>query len=90
MSYIYQIYPHHTISNIEWIEYEDIVPLDEEGYYIIYVKAVDSDKNVKYINSEQLIIDLTAPTAKITMNENTWNSFKDDLNNIVSMLLEDN
>lgn len=70
------------IDNIEWTEYEDIVPLDEEGYYIIYVKAVDSDKNVKYINSEQLIIDLTAPTANITMNENTWNSFKDDLNNI--------
>ena len=70
------------IDTLEWTEYKDIVPLNEEGYYVIYVKAIDSDNNVKYINSEQLIIDLTAPTATITMNENTWNNFTEDLNNI--------
>ena len=70
------------IDALEWTEYEDIVPLTEEGYYVIYVKVIDSDNNVKYINSEQIIIDLTAPTATITMNENTWNIFTEDLNNI--------
>lgn len=71
------------IENItDWTEYTDIVTLKTEGYYVIYVKAIDSENNVKYINSEQLILDKTAPIATITMNDNTWSTYTEDLSNV--------
>ncbi len=66
----------------EWNKYENIVNLTEEGYYTIYVKALDTADNTYYVNSELIVLDLNPPIATITMNNKTFNSFRDNLSNI--------
>lgn len=66
----------------EWTPYESIVNLTEEGYYTIYVKALDTSDNTYYVNSELIVLDLNPPVATITMNDKKFSSFKDNLSNI--------
>ena len=66
----------------EWKSYEGIVNLTEEGYYTIYVKALDTADNTYYVNSELIVLDLNPPVATITMNDKKFSSFRDNLSNI--------
>ena len=70
------------LENINWLEYTDIVTLNEEGYYVVYAKVIDEDDNIKYISSEQLTLDLEGPNATIKMEYNTWNTSTEDLSSV--------
>lgn len=71
------------INNItSWNTYSDIVQISEEGFYIIYVKVIDTLDEVYYINSELLVLDLSNPTASISFDDNTWDTYKDNIENI--------
>lgn len=65
-----------------WTKYESLVKITEEGYYTIYVKVIDKNDNVIYINSERLVVDLEEPTVTLSMNDNKWTSESNDLKNI--------
>ena len=72
-----------SIKNIsEWIEYEDVVSLDKEGKYIVYIKIVDQDDRNYYINSDLLFFDLEGPDITVNFGINSWNSYKEDLNSV--------
>ena len=43
--------------------------IEEEGNYTVYVKIVDKNDQITYINSERLVIDLNEPVVKISMND---------------------
>ncbi len=49
------------LENVQWEIYRDTFYLENDGYYVIYVKAVDNAGNVVYISSDGIVIDRTAP-----------------------------
>lgn len=71
------------IVNIgDWKLYENITTVDKEGSYVIYVKAIDYNDNVDYINTDILVLDTTKPSAEISYENYKWNSSTSNLANI--------
>lgn len=64
-----------------WNDYEDIIQIDESGTYLIYVKIVDINNNISYINSDLLFLDLETSPLSIQMNDQKWTSFSEEPNN---------
>ena len=80
-------------SIVDWVEYNDIVNLDFEGYFIIYVKVVDQEDRNYYINSDVLFFDLFGPDIKTMLGDVSWNSYNASLdskyiNESVSLFVE--
>jgi len=67
----------------KWNSYENITEINEEGFYVVYAKIIDNNDNEIYLNSDLLIIDLTGAdiTISASFTDNTWKSFKTELNN---------
>lgn len=70
-----------------WSKYDGVVKLSEEGTYTIYVKVLDKNDTVTYLNSERLVIDLAEPTIEIKMAEKLINKSGETSKNI--NILED-
>lgn len=66
----------------DWEAYTDIKEINEEGFYVIYAKVVDYNDNITYLNTDLLVLDLTGAEINITLNNNSWNSFKTNLDNV--------
>lgn len=66
------------LQNVEWTEYENIVQIDEEGFYVIYVKIVDNNGNINYINSDLMVLDNTKSKIDINYQEYHWNNITSD------------
>ena len=49
------------MENAVYASYEEPIVLDEDGEYIIYVMIVDGGMNIRYLRSDRIIIDKTAP-----------------------------
>lgn len=64
---------------VDWQTYSQGVEISTEGYYVIYSKVVDSGSNVSYLNTDLLILDMTKPTASISLDETTWNDLRTEL-----------
>ena len=67
------------ISSItDWVSYTpgEVIEIKEEGFYIVYVKVVDANNTVSYLNTDLLVVDLSSPQVEIQMNETSWNSFE--------------
>ena len=60
------------LANVVWTPYTDIVRIDQEGFYVVYVKVVDNNSNVSYINSDLLVLDNTGSTIEISALGNQW------------------
>ena len=60
------------LENVSWIPYTDIVRIDDEGFYVIYVKIVDNNDNVSYINSDLLVLDNSGSDIDISAFGNHW------------------
>ena len=61
------------IDNIAiWENYNNSVNISDEGIYIIYIKIVDENNIVYYINSDVLILDKTASEVSINLKNVTW------------------
>ena len=67
-----------SIESIDWIPYSDTVTITEEGKYIIYVKTVDNNDNISYINSDVLILDNSEASIAITMGNNTYTNLMEN------------
>jgi len=63
-----------ALSNVEWTPYSDVVVLTDEGFYVVYVKLVDNNDNVSYINSDVLVLDNSASDVTITVGSDSWTS----------------
>lgn len=65
-----------------WTSYSDIQQITAEGVYIIYVKVVDYNDNVSYLNTDVLVLDLPGVAASVNLDDNNWTSLKANLNDI--------
>ena len=69
------------LENVTWNEYSGKVTISTSGYYVIYVKTIDTSDNVHYINSD--IIALNLNTSKnISLDSNIWDSLFTNLKNV--------
>lgn len=66
------------LEDVEWLLYDQIVTIEEEGIYVVYVKTVDNNENTFYLNSDLLILDLSGSTVNIKLNDLTWNTTIDN------------
>ena len=60
------------LENVSWVHYSDIVKIDDEGFYVIYVKLVDNNGNVSYINSDLLVLDNSGSDISINAFDSQW------------------
>lgn len=68
------------LNEIEaWEPYENIVTIEQSGYYVIYAKIVDENNKVSYINTDILVLNVSGFKTSITMDETTWNEYNTDL-----------
>lgn len=65
-----------------WIKYENMVTIDESGYYVIYAKILDSNDNITYINSDIMVLDNTGFKASIIIDDKSWIKYKEELNKV--------
>lgn len=66
----------------DWTLFENIAKIEEEGTYIIYVKTVDYNGNIDYLNTDILMLDLTNPKVQLKGKDKNWDSLKTNLANI--------
>lgn len=45
------------VNNIEWNIYNEEISLNEPGYYTYYFKITDTSNNIKYVNTDLIILD---------------------------------
>ena len=66
------------LENVSWIPYTDIVRISDEGFYVVYVKVVDNNSHVSYINSDLLVLDNSGSDITISAFGNQWNSINNN------------
>ena len=64
------------LENITWTPYTDIVQINDEGFYVVYIKIANGN-DTSYINSDLLILDKSGSTIDITLDNNHYNSIND-------------
>ena len=65
-----------------WTPYENITSIEDLGSYIIYVKAIDYNDNVSYINTDILVLDNTPVDVSLKMDDLVFDSFKTSLDEV--------
>lgn len=65
----------NSINN--WITYEDVTTITTSGNYVIYVKAIDINDNITYLNSDLLLLNMI-PIINININDASWNNLKNN------------
>ncbi len=65
-----------------WTSYTDVEQISTEGIYVIYVKVVDYDDNITYLNTDVLVLDLPGISASMNLDDNKWTSLKSNLSDI--------
>ena len=71
-----------NLNNLNWTEYKEPVSIENSGYYIIYVKTIDLDGNITYMNTDIMKFNKTGFIKEIKFNDNVWTDFKTELNNL--------
>ncbi len=68
-------------SITDWVSYTkgDVIEISEEGFYIVYVKAVLPDDEVHYLNTDLLVVDLSGPQVSIQIENTSFDTYKEDL-----------
>lgn len=69
-------------NEILWEPYENIVTIEESGYYVIYAKIVDENNKISYINTDILVLNVSGFKTSMTIDENVWDDYKGDLKKI--------
>lgn len=71
------------LSNLtKWEPYENVVTIEQSGYYVIYAKIVNENNEVSYINTDILVLNVSGFKTSITMEENIWDQYNSDLEEI--------
>ena len=67
----------------DWKVYDEIIQMNDEGFYVVYVKVIDDNENVIYVNTDLMVIDLTGSeiTISASFTDNTWKSFNTEVIN---------
>ena len=60
------------LENVSWTPYTGLVRITNEGFYVVYVKVVDNNSNVSYINSDLLVLDNSGSDITISAFGNNW------------------
>jgi hypothetical protein len=63
-----------------WTSYSDIVQITEEGQYIVYVKIVDYDDDITYLNTDILNLNFPGPSGILKFGNSQWKKLRSDLN----------
>ena len=71
-----------VVETLEFTPYQGIFEISEMGEYIIYVKTVDYDDNISYINTDILVLDKTKASINIRVGDLTFDSFKTSVDEI--------
>lgn len=58
-----------------WTEYNDIVKIEEEGTYVIYVKTIDYNDNEYYSNTDFLVLDQSNEGTNLKLNNYVWGDY---------------
>lgn len=66
----------------EWTLYENIVSISNDGVYVLYAKIIDIYGNISYINSDILVINKEGTIIDMSLNEETWNNYSNNLNSV--------
>lgn len=64
-----------------WTEYENILSITNEGYYIIYTKATNL-VNTYYANSDLIVLDLSGSDVNIKLKGLDYSTLKEELDNV--------
>lgn len=62
------------LENVSWTPYNGLVRITDEGFYVVYVKVVDNNSKVSYINSDLLVLDNSGSDITISAFGNNWTS----------------
>ncbi len=62
-------------SITEWEEYNDIVKINDEGTYVIYVKATDYNDREYYLNTDYLVLDQSNEGTSLKLDNYVWSDF---------------
>ena len=75
-----------TRSEIEsintWKTYQNVEQITADGKYVIYVKVVDNDDKVTYLNTDVLVVDQTPANIEISVLDSSYTSFKTTLDTV--------
>lgn len=65
----------------DWVSYNpgEVIEISEEGFYVVYVKIVDTENKVSYLNTDLLVVDLSKPEATITIKDTNYTDLRADL-----------
>ena len=70
-----------SLNSLEWNnQYNGIITISKKGSYVLYVKVVDYNDNVYYINSDRLNLNINSFYASISNNDLTWDTYHDPSN----------
>ena len=59
-------------SITDWIEYNGTFKINPDNKYVVYAKITDNDGNVKYLNSDGIVLDATVPVIEGIENGKTY------------------
>lgn len=67
----------------DWKIYDEVIQMNDEGFYVVYVKVIDDNDNEIYVNTDLMVIDLTGSeiTISSSFTDNTWKSFNTEVLN---------
>jgi len=72
-----EVISREQLDSLEWLEYKDVVSISEEGIYTIYVKLIDDNGVVSYINSDAFVLDNTPAEIDVSLNDEHYNTLTD-------------
>ncbi|MEG2379017.1 MAG: hypothetical protein RSB77_02230 [Bacilli bacterium] len=64
---------------VNWTPYTKIEQILTDGSYIIYAKLIDQNNNIRYINTDLLMLNTSGPSASIKLKETRWTGLKNNL-----------
>ena len=71
-----------NLNSLEWTNtYNGVITLSEKSSYIVYVKVVDYNDNIYYLNTDRLNLAIENFYASINSNDLLWEEFK-EINNL--------
>ena len=64
------------LNNInDWSLYEDVVTISDTGYHVIYIKIIDTNGNISYINSDILALNITTNKSNFSYEDIVWDEY---------------
>ena len=66
-----------SLENVNWISYDNPIGLKNKGTYILYVKVVNYNDEISYLNTDRIYLYVDNIYAKIQVDDYNWDSVHD-------------